>query len=467
MTTESLLRVRPRTPVPLDPDFIPAAPARRNYERAVKYSGAGVRLCLALERPDGGVCRSDLEIFPPDSPFDTDTLRYVERHVKFLLWSRGGAKLYLSGPEPVCRMLREQYAPGGGRAFDARRMEIVYDRPFEVVTTTADAVPEEREACLAVGGHWDGCRVGFDLGASDYKLAAVLDGRPVFTTEIPWRPSEQPDPEYHYSHIGKGLKLAAEHLPRVDAIGGSAAGAYVNNRVKYASLFRAVPEEAFRRRVGPLFLELQKEWGVPLTVLNDGEVTALAGALSLKKNALLGLAMGSSEAVGFFNRRGLVTGWYNELAYAPVDFNERAAPPDEVSGDVGCGALYFSQQAVAKMAPAAGFSFPEEMRLPERLKAVQEKADRGDEAALKVFTGIGVYLGYSVAHYADYYDFDHLLLLGRVTSGRGGEVVMEQAREVLRAEFPETAEKITLHVPDEKSRRLGQAVAAASLPKLS
>jgi len=38
--------------------------------------------------------------------------------------------------------------------------------------------------------------------------------------------------------------------------------------------------------------------------------------------------------------------------------------------------------------------------------------------------------------------------------------------QFLASEFPETAAKIAMHVPDEKSRRIGQAVAAASLPKL-
>ena len=157
-------------------------------------------------------------------------------------------------------------------------------------------------------------------------------------------------------------------------------------------------------------------------------------------------------------------GWLNELAFAPVDYNP-AAPPDEWSGDRGVGALYFSQQAVNKLAPAAGYQFPPMMGLPVRLKAVQAAMDMNDEATGQIFESIGIYLGYSIAHYADFYDFEHLLILGRVTSGRGGEIILEQANQVLREEFPELAARIELHVPDEKSRRVGQAVAAASLPK--
>jgi hypothetical protein len=60
-----------------------------------------------------------------------------------------------------------------------------------------------------------------------------------------------------------------------------------------------------------------------------------------------------------------------------------------------------------------------------------------------------------------------MLILGRATTGKGGDIVLSKAREVLKKEFPEIAKKVRLHVPDEKSRRVGQAVAAASLPKLN
>ena len=40
------------------------------------------------------------------------------------------------------------------------------------------------------------------------------------------------------------------------------------------------------------------------------------------------------------------------------------------SKDMGVGALYFSQQAVARLAPRAGFQF-EGMPFPEQLKKVQ------------------------------------------------------------------------------------------------
>jgi len=205
---------------------------------------------------------------------------------------------------------------------------------------------------------------------------------------------------------------------------------------------------------------------VPFEVANDGDVTALAGAMSLGKNAMLGIAMGSSEAVGYLDPQGAITGCLNELAFCPVDMNP-TSPADEWSGDNGVGAMHFSQQAVNKLAPAAGISFPDDLLLPERLKIVQAKANDGDDAALKVFATIGVYLGYTIPYYREFYDYSNLLILGRVTSGAGGEVILERARHVLATEFPEEAAGIELHVPDEKSRRVGQAVAAASLPEIA
>ncbi len=445
-------------PAPLDPAFYPASLFEEDYLQRLEKTE---RLIIAVEREHRCVCCRTLAVAPESAGLRTETLRYVDRIVKFMLWACGGWKLYIGGAEWIGRHMAQTYSSSGSRAFDVTLMERVYARPFEVVCCTPEAVPAAKENETAVGGHLAGCRIGFDLGASDYKLAAVKDGQPVFSTEIPWDPVKQTDPDYHYQAIQKGLKLAAEHLPRVDAIGGSSAGIYVDDCPMVASLFRAVPAGLYETRIKNMFHRLREKWGVPLTVINDGDVTALAGAMSLKQNGMFGIAMGSSEAVGFLDINGHVTGRLNELAFAPVDFNPDAAA-DEWSGDCGVGALYFSQQAVNKLAPAAGFSFAAGTGLPERLKTVQVAADAGNGAALKIFETIGVYLGYSLPWYAQFYDFEDVLILGRVTSGRGGEKVIETAREVLAKEFPGFSAR--LHVPDEQSRRVGQAVAAASLP---
>jgi hypothetical protein len=92
--------------------------------------------------------------------------------------------------------------------------------------------------------------------------------------------------------------------------------------------------------------------------------------------------------------------------------------------------------------------------------------EEGDEQARRIYETIGTCFGYTVAHFAQFYEFRHLLILGRVTSGSGGQVIIEKAEEVLRVEFPELAEKIKISMPDEKMKRHGQAVAAASLPQV-
>lgn len=465
-TLPDLLDERPRIPPALDPGFRPMGPAFMKYRKAVKDSGKGVPLRIAVERENGLVSVFATEVFPPGGATDAATAFYAERIVKFLLWSRGGWKVHVQGPAAIGALIRKAYAPDGSRAFDVGLMGRVYEKPFEVVSAGPADLPASRESESALGGHLDGCRLGFDLGASDFKVAAVKDGEPVFSEEIPWTPGEKADPEYHYNNIREGLKKAASHLPRVDAVGGSSAGIYIDNQVRIASLFRSVPVDVFDRKVKNMFNAMKAEWGVPFEVINDGEVTALAGTMSLGATAMLGVAMGSSQAGGFLNADGHIPGWLDELAFAPLD----AAPDavaDEWSGDRGVGANYFSQQAVNKLALRAGLAFPEDMRLPERLKHVQSFVAKGDEAALRIFTDIGIYLGYTVPFYEMFYDYRNLLVLGRVMSGAGGDIIMETAGKVLRQEFPETAGRVRLHLLDEKSRRVGQAVAAASLPRIT
>ncbi len=448
-------------PAPLDPGFSPAVLYNRDYLQSVRTSGTGVLLVLGLERECGLVSRYETLV---RATADAETLLHVERIVKFLLWARGGWKLHIGGPKAIGEVIRKTYSPRGIRKFDCQMMELAYGKKFEVILTTADQVPAAKDMQVAAGGHLKGCRIGFDLGASDYKVSAVIDGEAIFTEETPWDPKNQANPEYHYHHISAALHRAAAHMPRVDAIGGSSAGIIVDNEIRVASLLRAIPKKLFPQAAA-VFKRIEKEWKVPIVIMNDGDVTALAGAMSLNKSGMLGIAMGSSEAAGYMDQKGRILGWLNELAFAPVDYNPKA-PADEWSGDQGVGALYFSQQAVNKLLPAAKIKLPAAMDLPERLKEVQDLMAKGDERAAKIYETIGVYLGYTIPHYADFYDYSHLLILGRVTTGQGGDIVLAKANEVLKREFPEVAQAVAMHVPDEKTRRVGQAVAAASLPKI-
>jgi predicted NBD/HSP70 family sugar kinase len=463
--TEELNLVRPKLVPPLDEGFSPAVLAERAFQRDVADSGRGVPLVLAIEREDESISRYETSVYPEDHPRAVANLQYAERIFKFLLWQRGGWKAYVGGSEAVADYIRSTYTAGRAREFDYRFVEKVYNRSLEVVNCAPSDVPRARESGSPLGRHLDGCRIGFDLGASDIKVAGMIDGEPVFSEEIIWEPSIQEDPSYHYRRITSALRKAAAKLPRVDAIGGSAAGVYVNNQVRVASLFRSVPKERYDE-VRNLFLRIRDEMGAPLVIVNDGEVAALAGSMSLNKNGVLGIALGSSEAAGYVNTEGNITGWLNELAFAPIDYSPDA-PIDEWSGDRGCGVSYLSQQGVFRLARKAGMELPRDVTNAERLKFVQGKLAAREARAVKIWQSIGIYAGYAIAHYADFYALRHVLLLGRVTSGEGGELILEEATKVFESEFPELAEQISIHLPDEKSRRVGQAVAAASLPMIS
>jgi predicted NBD/HSP70 family sugar kinase len=342
----------------------------------------------------------------------------------------------------------------------------VYRQPLQILGARYAQAPETKETGLPLGRHLDGCRIGFDLGGSDRKCAALIDGELVYSEELAWDPYFKTDPQYHYDEIDDSLRRAAAKLPRVDAIGGSAAGVYVDNEIRVASLFRGVPRELFDSRVRRMFFELQQAWGgIPFVVVNDGEVTALAGSMALEDGAVLGVSMGTSQAGGYVTPQGNITGWLNELAFVPVDFRP-AGPLDEWSRDHGVGAQYFSQQAVNRLLPAAGIELPQEMPLAEKLVETQRLMAAGDTLARAIYESLGVYLGYGIAQYADFYELRHVLVLGRVMSGEGGDVILSTAHQVLKEEFPELEQAVRLHVPGEKEKRHGQAVAAASLPAI-
>ncbi len=442
------------------------APMTALWEIYAGISGKSDVVAIAWEREDGKVYRYDL---PIPKRLDPDAVKQVshvvDRIAKFIVWSAGGWKLYLAGPDEIVQPVAKAYTKRGARKFDYGFFSDLYGRPVEAVVVPLKKMPQMNETLTTVKTVADGCRIGFDLGASDFKISALNKGKVVFSKEFPWDPRNNPDPEYHYSKLTAGLKEAAATLPRVDAIGGSTAGTLVGKKMGVASLFRAIKEQNPEKYpvAQDMFFRVERDWGVPFEIYNDGDVSALAGMITMGKKGILGVAMGSSEAVGYIDQSGALTGRITELAFAPVDFNP-AAPKDEWSGDYGVGAMAFSQQAVNWLALKFGFKFPEEMKLPERLKVVQAAMEEGDQRALKVYVQIGRFLAHAIPWYKEFYDYSSMMLLGRVTSGLGGNVILETAQTMLKDLYPEWAEEIELVVPDEHFRRLGQSVAAAQIP---
>ncbi len=449
---------------PLDPGFEPMSVVCREFTKAVEAEG-GEDIVIGVVRNKGYISTYKTRVFK--NGHEKENCKYIERIVKTMLWIKGGYKVIIAGPAAIADYIKAAYSDGGLREFDAKFMARVYEHAFEVEHVAIENAPETFETTSPIGRHLDGCRIGFDAGGSDRKVSAVIDGETVYSEEVIWHPKTQSDPNYHYNGILEAMKTAASKMPRVDAIGVSSAGVYVDNRIMVASLFIKVADEDFEKTVKDMYINVAKEIGenIPLEVANDGDVTALAGAMDLNDTEVLGVAMGTSEAGGYVDNKGNITGWLNELAFVPVDYNEDAMV-DEWSGDYGCGVKYFSQDGVIKLAPAAGIELDESLTLAEKLKFVQGLQKDNDPRAAKIYETIGVYFGYGIAYYAQFYDIKHVLIMGRVTSGEGGVILLDKANEVLKTEFPELAEKIQLHIPDESSRRVGQSIAAASLPEI-
>ncbi|MEG0771498.1 MAG: ROK family protein [Clostridia bacterium] len=445
----------------LDKTFVPMHLFNKAFLKDAKKP-----ISIAVERNAGLTAVYDTFIHGTSEYLEADKF-YIERMVKLLLWAKGGYKVTICGDETIADYIKETYSATGKRNFDFDFMSKVYEMPFEVFSCDYDKRPKEFEKAKPLGRHLDGCRIGFDAGGSDRKVSAVIDGEPVFSEEVEWFPKITADPTYHFNGIVDAMKTAASHMPRVDAIGVSSAGIYIDNRAMVASLFLKVPEDQFNEKVKDIYLNAAREIGenIPIEVANDGDVTALAGAMSLNDNNILGIAMGTSEAVGYVDCDGNVTGWLNELAFAPVDGQDDATE-DEWSHDIGCGVKYFSQDGVIKLAPRAGIELDEKLSPADKLKVVQKCMESNDNRATDIYSSIGVYLGHTAAYYTTIYDIKHILLLGRVTSGEGGNIIIDTAKRVLNEDYPEVASKINLQLPDEKSRRVGQSVAAASLPEI-
>ncbi|MCL2163986.1 MAG: ROK family protein [Oscillospiraceae bacterium] len=440
----------------LDPGFIPLGKFNEAFLKTATEPFA-----FAVERNDKQIYVKSTRVHGDEAHADADRY-YLDRLLKFELWHKGGFKVYVKGNDKLFQAIKSTYSPGGSRYFDAVFMGELYQNDFEVVK--CNELPEAFEIKRSIGGHFDGCRIGFDAGGSDYKVAAVIDGKAVYSNETVWNPKINSDPDYHYNGVLTAFKDAMQHLPRVDAIGISSAGLIGNNRVLYAQLFQKVPKDLFNAKGRDVYIRAVKEIGegIPFEVVNDGDVAALAGAISLNKKNLLGLALGTSFIGGFVDKNGYLSNWISELAFAPIDASPTAAM-DDWTRDIGVGVQYFCQEAVIKLAPAVDISLEGYDTPAKKLKAVQTLLDEGHEGAAAIFRSIGVYLGHTAPFYYGHYGAEDILLLGRVVSGKGGDIILETAKTVLRDEYPDLP--IELMLPDEHTRRMGQSVAAASLPE--
>ena len=457
-----------------DPKFKPASLEMKKFENAVKEAKDFSELIICLERSKGNNYIYKTNVFKDGTGHDEENYDYCERIVKALLWMAGGYKIYIAGSDYVAKRLEEDYSEKGKRSFDYFFMADVYEKPVIVVPCKYEEIPAFNPENIKMSKGLNGCRIGFDAGGSDRKVSASVNGDVKYSEETVWFPKINSDPKYHFDGIMESLNMASKYMPTVDAVGVSTAGIVVDNKIMVASLFLKVSRDDYKAHVKDIYIncvkELEKKYNkkIPLVVANDGDVTALAGAMELNTNSgVLGIAMGTSEAAGYITPEGSLLGWLNELAFVPVDYNKDAMV-DEWSGDYGCGVKYFSQDGIIKLAEAAGVKFDSDWSPARKLKYVQDMIENGNAEERKIaediFLDLGTYLGYTIPYYAHFYDFKHILLLGRVVSGKGGNLIVARARHVLEKDFRDIAAKVNIHMPDDKNRRVGQSIAAASLP---
>lgn len=441
----------------LDQEFIPIHLFNQAY-----LQGAESDFNIAISAGEERCCVYRTKIRNRDDSLAADCF-YITKLVKSLLWLYGGNRVTLCGSMRVFEHVRSTFSLSGLRHHDVEIMAEIYQEPFLVELNAAP--PPAKANTKFLGRHLNGCRIGFDAGGSSRKVSAVMNGKVVYTEEVLWDPRWETDPDYHYRGILDSVMAAAKKMPRVDAIGVSSAGIYVNNQTRMAAIFRSVPEEEFEDHIKNIYPQVAKALGnPPLEVANDGDVAALSGSMTLEGNNVLGIAMGASEAGGFVDPQGSLTGWLNELALMPIDVNPEA-PIDEWSGDRGCAGSYLSQVGVIRLAEKIGIRLDRYDTPVEKLKAVQMRGERGEGKARLVFETIGCYLGHTLAYYHYLYQFDYVLLLGRCMLGAGGDMIFNKAQKVLAEEYPLVATSIMISMPDENSRSVAQSVAAASIPE--
>lgn len=443
---------------PYDDGFIPFYKFMTFVQKSAKE-----KMAIALIAKDENVFVYETKVTGTNEAVDK---LYIERLIKFLLWAKGGYEIIIYGNESLANYIKSLYCHGGKRAFDVEMMEKIYSKSFSVKADKLENLPKSNFKTKKIDKGLNGCRIGFDAGGSDRKVSAVIDGEVVYSEQVAWSPKLHSDPSYHYSEIREAFKTAAQKMPRVDAIGISSAGIFINNQAVVASLFKEIPPELYEQKIKNIYIEIANEIApVPLIVANDGDVSALAGAISLNDSSILGIAMGTSQAGGYIDEEGNITPYLNELAFTPVDLNPKAEV-DEWSMDYGCGVKYFSQDGVIRLAKEAGMNFPESALQGEKFKLISELMEKNNPLTVKIFEAIGIYLGHTIPLYYEFYRMRNVLLLGGVMSDSNGSVIIKAAQKVLDEEYPNVAKIVALHSVDGSNCSIGQAIAAASMPKV-
>jgi len=478
-----ILLARPKVPAPLDPNFSPLILGKKKYLAATKECKDFLE--WALPRADG-CARYKLPVFPDGHKDASASVYLAGVLIQEMIWQRSASKLMLAGPAKICEAIKADYSKGGAYDFEVGSMPNVCGTPeatFEVSIVDASALPAAKDTPQVCGKDANGCRLAFDLGKSDIKVVAVKDNEVLYSKETEWDVTN-PDPQYHFDAIVGAMKLGKDALPKIDAIGGSATGTVGgNNEATWCDIFPCVPPDVYKAKVVDIFQRIAKELAgdVPLKVINDGEVTALAAVQKIKAGNVMGISMGSSEGGGYANADGNLMGWINELCYIRLDLNPEAPTDPWTKGShTGMSHMYLGQRGATKLAAKAGVDVPANLVYPhpdmctilhenhaQCLKLIQKAMTdpEKEKTVRELYETVGVYLGYALAQYSEFYKIDHLMILGRVSKGAGGDIMLNTAKKVLETEFPEYA-GIQVHTADDHFKAVGQCIAAAALPSI-
>jgi len=482
-----LLIVSPKVKAPLDPGFAPVVLAKREYRNAAK--DCADTLHFALPRACG-CARGELKVFPEDDERYQATVILAGIMIQESIWRCGASSLQLAGPASLCQTLKTAYSKGGTYEFEADVMPKANgtpDKVFEVTVVAGPAdLPAEKDTPQVCGKSAGGNRLAFDLGKSDIKTVAIKDGEVLDSAETEWDVTNA-DPQYHFDAIVAAMKKTianaeAKGFGKIEAVGGSATGTVsANNEATWCDIFPNVPQDVYKEKVVDIFKRIAKEVAgdVPLKVINDGEVTALAAFQRINKGNVMGISMGSSEGGGYANVDGNLMGWINELCYIKLDMNPEAPDDPWTKGaHRGLSHMYLGQRGATKNAYKI-CEVPDNYKYPhpdmctikhedhaQCLKLIQKAMVDTPEKATDLYRTCGVYLGYGLAQYCEqHYKIDHVMILGRVSKGAGGDIMLKVAAEVLETEFPELP-KITFHTADDHFKAVGQCIAAAALPTI-
>jgi len=485
------LLVRPAVPAPLDPNFSPLILGKRQYLKHTK--DCKDKLEWAMPRSDG-CARYSLPVFPAGSADAEASIYLAGVLIQEMIWQRSASELQLAGPPHICEPLKAAFSIGGAYEYEVKSMPMVCGTPtvpfqVKIVSSTGD-LPPAKDTPQVCGKNANGCRLAFDLGKSDIKTVAVKDNVVLDSAETEWDVTAV-DPQYHFDAIVTAMRKTianakAKGFDTIQAVGGSATGTVSgDNEATWCDIFPNVPPDVYKEKVVDIFKRIAKEVAgdVPLKVINDGEVTALAAVQKLGgKGNVLGISMGSSEGGGYANEDGNLLGWINELCYIRLDLNPEAPTDPWTKGaHTGISHMYLGQRGATKLAARAGVDVPDNLVYPhpdmctirhenhaQCLKLIQKAmTDPAKEPEVRqLYRTVGVYLGYGLAQYCEFYKIDHVMILGRVSKGAGGDLMLDTAKEVLATEFPEYS-GMQFHTADDHFKAVGQCIAAAALPSLA